>query len=134
MTEEEMNGLTTPVSNVPSTEGFMVNGVNTMIADTPAKYIFKPASSDTKSYILLKNVNAGENDGYFVMVQDGGLRADTADSAIAKLKSLSRHFCRRNYTSTYRCFLTKMTKIHCILFEYFGLYRRSISCNERLHQ
>ena len=88
LTEEEMNGLTTPVSNVPSTEGFMVNGVNTMIADTPAKYIFKPASSDTKSYILLKNVNAGENDGYFVMVQDGGLRADTADSAIAKLKKV----------------------------------------------
>ena len=88
LTEEEMNGLTTPVSNVPSTEGFMVNGVNTMIVDTPAKYIFKPASSDTKSYILLKNVNAGENDGYFVMVQDGGLRADTADSAIAKLKKV----------------------------------------------
>ncbi|UKI35180.1 MAG: hypothetical protein L6V93_13215 [Clostridiales bacterium] len=42
------------------------------------------------------------------MVQDGGLKADSTDSAIAKIKkSLSRHFCRRNYTSTYRCFFDK---------------------------
>ncbi|MDY3304228.1 MAG: hypothetical protein SOW78_08135, partial [Clostridia bacterium] len=59
-------GLTTPVKNIASVNDFKVDGVNTMIADTPTKYLFKPASGDTKSYILLKNVNAGENDGYFV--------------------------------------------------------------------
>ena len=36
---------------------------------TPEKYLFKTNdTSDSKEYILLKNVNAGENDGYFVMV------------------------------------------------------------------
>ena len=36
---------------------------------TPEKYLFKTNdTSDSKEYILLQNVNAGENDGYFVMV------------------------------------------------------------------
>ena len=88
LTDEEINGLTTPVKNVASTADFRVDGVNTMIADTPTKYLFKPASGDEKTYILLKNVNADESDGYFVMVQDGGLKADSADSAIAKLRKV----------------------------------------------
>ena len=89
LTDEEIAGLTTSVNNIASTDDFRdKDGVNTMIADTPAKYIFKPASGDTKSYILLKNVNAGEDDGYFVMVQDGGLKTDTADSAVAKLRAV----------------------------------------------
>ncbi|MCI5971296.1 MAG: hypothetical protein MRZ29_09230 [Oscillospiraceae bacterium] len=80
-------GLTTPVKNIASVNDFKVDGVNTMIADTPTKYLFKPASGDTKSYILLKNVNAGENDGYFVMVQDGGPSADSGTSAVNSLRN-----------------------------------------------
>lgn len=39
--------------------------------DAPAKYLFKTDSTaDSKKYILLKNVNAGENDGYFVMLNE----------------------------------------------------------------
>lgn len=37
----------------------------------PAKYLFKTAdTTDKKEYILLQNVNAGENDGYFVMLNE----------------------------------------------------------------
>ena len=36
---------------------------------SPSKYLFKTDSADdAKEYILLKSVNAGENDGYFVLV------------------------------------------------------------------
>ena len=38
---------------------------------TPAKYLFKTNdTADSKEYIILKNVNAGANDGYFVMVNN----------------------------------------------------------------
>ena len=41
----------------------------TRLDTTPEKYLFKTNdTSDSKEYILLQNVNAGENDGYFVMV------------------------------------------------------------------
>ena len=37
------------------------------LANTPDEYTFSADDGDTKKYILLKNVNASENDGFFVM-------------------------------------------------------------------
>lgn len=42
--------------------------VEDRLENTPTKYLFKTDNtSDDKEYIILKNVNAGANDGYFVM-------------------------------------------------------------------
>lgn len=66
------------------------------ILDTvsPSRYTFKIAKGvtsesgkeDKKSYILLKNVNAKEGDGYFVMLDDGGLRTSSEGSAMKELE------------------------------------------------
>lgn len=92
LTEEDIAGLTTKVENIQSAKDFTNAGL-TMITDTPVKYVFKPASGDTKSYVLLENVNAGVNDGYFVMVQDGGLTADSTGSAIKALRNVYPGTC-----------------------------------------
>ena len=39
------------------------------LANTPDEYTFSADNGDTKKYILLKNVNASENDGFFVMTE-----------------------------------------------------------------
>jgi len=50
-------------------------------AQTPEEYLFSAADdTDTKEYILLKNVNAKENDGFFVMTNgytENGIPYDT---------------------------------------------------------
>ena len=71
-TKEEYNALnletplkyywsTTPLNNQVS--------VDNRLDTTPTKYLFKTAdTTDSKEYIILKSVNAGADDGYFVLV------------------------------------------------------------------
>lgn len=52
---------TTPLNNQVS--------VDNRLDTTPTKYLFKTAdTTDSKEYIILKSVNAGADDGYFVLV------------------------------------------------------------------
>ena len=51
------------------------------LANTPVEYTFSADNGDTKKYILLKNVNASENDGFFVMT-DGYTENGAAYSSI----------------------------------------------------
>lgn len=94
--------LTTPLINIGSGNEAYTGSAGKLAKDlvladlTPDKYLFKIDSSvkteggvaDTKSYILLKNVNAGENDGYFVMVADGAPTTNSAQSAAKALANI----------------------------------------------
>lgn len=82
--------LETKLTNVYSTP----KDIEMLDTVTPSKYTFKIAKGvksasgeeDKKSYILLKNVNAKEGDGYFVMLENGGLRTDYDGAAVNELK------------------------------------------------
>lgn len=57
--------LETPLANVISNSSL---GVSQRIANTPDEFLFSlKDGSDTKEYILLKSVNANQNDGFFIM-------------------------------------------------------------------
>lgn len=63
-------------------------GIEPVKTDTPEKFLFKvDGTSDTKSYTLLKSVNAEADDGYFVMVADTALTTDKDDSAAMMMRN-----------------------------------------------
>ena len=82
--------LETKLTNVYSTP----KDIEMLDTVTPDKYTFKIAKGiksesgkeDKKSYILLKNVNAKSGDGYFVMLENGGLYTSDEGSAVNELK------------------------------------------------
>ena len=82
-TAEEYTALNLPVSlrDYGQRQALIWAGgpaVGNRLDASPSKYLFKTDSADDeKEYILLKNVNAGENDGYFVMVNT---YTDTSES------------------------------------------------------
>lgn len=96
--------------------------IDSRLDTAPKKYLFKTAdTADTKEYILLKSVNAGENDGYFVMVNTytdscaataynttaGKYVFDTSDTASAAYKMnqtsyINQHFpLMKDYINTH---------------------------------
>ena len=79
--------LETPLAR-PWSDSSLGVDASSRLAQTPEEYIFSMSdSADTKEYILLKSVNAKENDGFFVMTNgytEKGAAYSTNSYALSK--------------------------------------------------
>ena len=88
--------IETPLTIVNSTATITAMGKEILDTLSPAQYTFKidedvktaDGKGDTKEYVLLKNVNAKDGDGYFVMVSDGAKATSDASTASYALKQV----------------------------------------------